>query len=92
MTQRMSTKPVSPKKGDDYQICYDFSGLPDSVTSVTIEVIESPPPGSDTITIDRPTGPDGDTGCTTYHADPNLVGVSLEDTSGNSNDLGVIYS
>lgn len=89
--QRISINPSSPTKGSTYDVCYDFSGLDDSVQSVTLKGTHSPPHPDDPvwITINRPT--EGDTACQQVTAPTNATGVLWVDVTNGSKSAGAIF-
>lgn len=90
--QRISIDPSSPKAGSTYKVCYDFSGLPSNVTSVTLHIYNAPPQPGDPQVVEVMRGSSGSVFCSTVSTLAGGVGQTIEDTSGNSNDYGVWLS
>lgn len=89
---RFTHTPDSPKAGSNYKVCYNFDGLPSSVTSVTIHVHNSPPQPNDPQVITITRGATGTVFCKEVSTPSGGLGQTLEDTSGNSDDHGVLLS
>ena len=92
MTQRISITPDSPQAGSTYKVCYDFSGLPGSMTSVTLKITNSPPQPGDPVEIDIARGSSGSTFCHDVSTPSGGIGQTIVDLSGNSDAYGVWLS
>lgn len=89
---RISHSPLKPKAGDTYGVCYNFDGLPSTVTSVTLHVFNSPslPDDPQVVVITR--GASGTVFCKNVSTPAGGLSQTIEDTSSNSPDHGVYLS
>ena len=89
---RMTHTPNSatePKAGSKYKVCYDFTGLPSSVTNVTLHVYATPPNAGDPQVIEILRGSGGETFCKEVQSAVGDIVHTIDDQSGNSDDHGV---
>lgn len=88
--QRFSFTPPNPKKGSNYLVCFDFSGLSPDITYATVVVTHEPPHPDDpqSKVIFRPDS--GNIGCITMHAFSECDAAVY--TEPNSDDAAVVFS
>lgn len=89
---RISHSPNAPKAGDSYGVCYNFDGLPSEVASVTLHVWNTPPRNGDPQVVVIARGSSGTVFCKNVSTPAGGLGQTIEDTSGNSPDHGVMLS
>ncbi len=89
---RISHSPDAPKAGSTYGVCYDFDGLPPSVTSVTLHVTNTPPLADDPQVVVIARGGSGTVFCKNVTTPSGGLSQTIKDTSGNSPAHGVYLS
>ena len=91
MTQRITITPDSPTRGVDYNVCYDFSGMDDSVTYVVLKGTHTPAQAGDPVLLTINRSPDQAI-CESVLAPTGADGVLWVDTQYGSPSAGATFS